>query len=111
VTRKWASVPASSGFRAISTQRRPAAVPPLIPHLRGVRSFAEPCYGDGALVRHLETFGLRCVYAGDISHGQDALALDHYGPADAIITKPALQPRADAQAGSRTSRTLRQPGC
>ena len=37
----------------------PAAVPPLIPHLRGVHSFAEPCCGDGALVRHLEAHGLR----------------------------------------------------
>ena len=27
------------------------AVLPLIPHLRGVRNFAEPCAGDGALVR------------------------------------------------------------
>ena len=44
-----------------------AAVPPLIPHLRGVRTFAEPCCGDGALVRHLESHGLRCVYAGDIA--------------------------------------------
>ena len=44
--------------------------------------------GDGALVRHLESFGLRCVYAGDIRTGQDALALDHYGAADAIITNP-----------------------
>ena len=65
-----------------------AAVVPLIPHLRGIRSFAEPCAGDGALVRHLESFGLRCVYAGDIRSGQDALALDHYGAADAIITNP-----------------------
>ena len=65
-----------------------AAVPPLIPHLRGVRTFAEPCCGDGALVRHLESFGLRCVYAGDIATGQDALALDTYGDADAIITNP-----------------------
>ena len=65
-----------------------AAVPPLIPHLREVRSFAEPCCGDGALVRHLEPFGLRCVYAGDIATGQDALLLDTYGPADAIITNP-----------------------
>jgi len=31
-----------------------AAVPPLIPFLRGVRTFAEPCCGDHALVRHLE---------------------------------------------------------
>ena len=37
-----------------------AAVPPLIPHLSGIRTFAEPCCGDGALVRHLESFGLRC---------------------------------------------------
>jgi hypothetical protein len=67
-----------------------AAVVPLIPYLRGsgIRTFAEPCAGDGALVRHLESFGLRCVYAGDISSGQDALALDHYGAADAIIANP-----------------------
>jgi hypothetical protein len=49
------------------------AVRPLIPHLRGVRTFAEPCCGDGALVRHLESFRLRCVYRGDIATGQDAL--------------------------------------
>lgn len=65
-----------------------AAVPPLIPHLRGVRAFAEPCAGGRLLVRHLESFGLRCVYAGDISTGQDALARDSYGEADAIITNP-----------------------
>jgi hypothetical protein len=65
-----------------------AAVPPLIPHLRGVRTFAEPCCGNGALVHHLELHGLRCGYAGDISTGQDALALEHYGDADAIITNP-----------------------
>ena len=59
---------------------------PLIPYLRGIRSFAEPCAGDGALVRHLESFGLRCVYAGDIRSGQDALALGHFGVADAVIT-------------------------
>jgi hypothetical protein len=67
------------------------AVPPLIPHLRGIRKFAETCCGDGALVRHLESLGrLRCVYAGDIATGQDALALtaaDCNG-ADAIITNP-----------------------
>src|SRR5262245_21525418 len=65
-----------------------AAVPPLVPFLRGVRTFAEPCCGDRALVRHLEAHGLRCVDAGDIATGQDALALDHYGAADAIITNP-----------------------
>ena len=65
-----------------------AAVPPLIPHLHGIRSFAEPCCGDGALVRHLEACGLRCAYAGDIATGEDALAVDTYGRADAIITNP-----------------------
>jgi hypothetical protein len=66
------------------------AVPQLIPHLRGVRSFAEPCCGDRALVRHLDSFGLRCVYAGDIETGQDALALTIAGcnGADSIITNP-----------------------
>jgi hypothetical protein len=65
-----------------------AAVVPLIPYLRRIRSFAEPCAGDGALVRHLEEVGLRCVYAGDIRTGQDALAFNCYGSADAIITNP-----------------------
>jgi hypothetical protein len=65
-----------------------SAALPLIPFLRGVRTFAEPCAGDGNLVRHLEGLGLRCVYAGDISTGQDALAIDSYGACDAIITNP-----------------------
>jgi hypothetical protein len=64
------------------------AVEPLIPFLRGIRSFAEPCAGDGDLVRHLESFGLRCIYAGDIRTGQDALTVDTYGPIDAILTNP-----------------------
>jgi hypothetical protein len=66
------------------------AVVPLIPYLRagGVKTFAEPCAGDGALVGHLESFGLRCVYSGDIRAGQDALMLGQYGAADAIITNP-----------------------
>jgi hypothetical protein len=70
----------------------PSAVWPLIPWLAGVRTFAEPCAGDDDdhhdLVRHLESRGLRCVYQGDIATGQDALALDHYDDADAIITNP-----------------------
>ena len=65
-----------------------SAVAPLIPHLRGVRTFSEPCCGNGALVLHLELFGLRCVHASDIATGQDALALEAYGDADAIITNP-----------------------
>ena len=55
-----------------------AAAVPLIPYLGGIRTFAEPCAGDGDLVRHLESFGLRCVWQGDIRTGQDALAFDQY---------------------------------
>jgi hypothetical protein len=65
-----------------------AAVPPLLPFLRGVRTFAEPCCGNGALVRHLEANGLRCAHASDIETGQDALKLDHYGDAQVVITNP-----------------------
>jgi hypothetical protein len=65
-----------------------AAVPPLIPHLRGVRTFAEPCCGDGQLVRHLESFGLRCVSSGDIATGQDALARDSFGGVPVITNPP-----------------------
>jgi hypothetical protein len=65
-----------------------AAVVPLIPYLGGIRTFAEPCAGDGALVRHLESFGLRCIWQGDIRCGQDALVVDSYGAVDAIITNP-----------------------
>src|SRR6516162_439366 len=65
-----------------------AAVLPLIPYLRGIKAFAEPCAGDGDLIQHLESFGLRCVYSGDIRFGQDALAIDSYGAVDAVITNP-----------------------
>ena len=65
-----------------------AATLPLIPYILGIKTFAEPCCGDGALVRHLESFGLTCVYASDIRDGLDALALESYGTIDAIITNP-----------------------
>jgi hypothetical protein len=67
-----------------------SAVLPLLPHLEGVRVFAEPCAGDGDLVRHLEGAGLQCGYAGDINRGgRDALAVNTYGEGiDAIITNP-----------------------
>ena len=35
-----------------------------------------------------KSHGLRCTYQGDIATGQDALALESYGGADAIITNP-----------------------
>ena len=68
------------------TPRR--AVPPLIPYLRGLRSFAEPCCGEGDLIRHLQSFNLRCVYSGDIATGHDALARDSYGGVPVITNPP-----------------------
>jgi hypothetical protein len=65
-----------------------AAVAPLLSYLHGVRSFAEPCCGNGRLVRHLESHGLICVYSGDITTGQDALARTDYGSPDVNITNP-----------------------
>jgi hypothetical protein len=82
-----------SRFERIASDFYPtpfAAVPPLIPHLRRarVRRFAEPCAGDGALVRHLESFGLTCVYQGDLSHGQDALAVSDFGGVPVLTNPP-----------------------
>ena len=65
-----------------------AAVAPLIPYLSGGSTFDEPCSGDGSLVRHLESYGLRCTYAGDIRTGQDALARNYYGGGAYNITNP-----------------------
>lgn len=62
------------------------AVLPLIPFLKGVRVFAEPCAGDGDLVRHLESFGLKCGYSGDITQGLDALKTTGLHRYDAIIS-------------------------
>jgi len=74
-----------------------AAVLPLVPHLRGVKTFAEPCAGDGRLVRHLEAAGLRCAWSSDLEplDGSvdllDAMSAPPAVPfqfADAIITNP-----------------------
>jgi len=65
-----------------------SVVPALIPHL-GIKRFAEPCAGHGDLVRHLESFGLECIYRDDISTGADALARRSYGSGEyVIITNP-----------------------
>ena len=67
------SVPASIDVRHFYPTPK-AALLPLIPHqcAAGIKTFAEPCRGEGDLVRHLESFGLACVYSGDIRSGQDA---------------------------------------
>jgi hypothetical protein len=64
------------------------AVLPLLPYLGGVRRFAEPCAGEGDLVRHLESLGLKCVHSGDIATGQDSLAVEDFGGAPVISNTP-----------------------
>ena len=69
----------------------PDAVSPLVPYLMAgnVRSFAEPCAGEGNLVRHLQSYGLRCVAKGDIANGRDALkwTINDCCRANILITK------------------------
>lgn len=66
----------------------PRAVEKLMPHLRGVKTFAEPCAGEGYLVGQLQAQGLTCVYEGDIDSGFDALTypFDQDATFDAIIS-------------------------
>lgn len=66
----------------------PRAIPPLVPFLDGVRTFAEPCCGGLDLVRMLEDAGLSCVYYSDIKRGHDALEAKGFHEPDAIITNP-----------------------
>lgn len=42
------------------------AVEPLFKHLPKKVKFAEPCAGDGRLIKHLKSQGHRCVFASDI---------------------------------------------
>lgn len=71
-----------------------AAVLPLMPFLKedDVRTFAEPCYGDGSLAAALTKNGLRCLAHGDLRDeiGQDARtwAPEDFNGADVVITNP-----------------------
>ena len=51
-----------------------------------MRAFCESCAGNYDLVRHLESFGLRCVSSGDITRGQDALRVERFDAP--VITNP-----------------------
>lgn len=69
------------------------AVLPLLPHLMPRTHFAEPCAGDGALVRHLEGAGHVCALALDIEPRGEGIipqsALDALLVGfDCIITNP-----------------------
>jgi hypothetical protein len=71
-----------------------AAVLPLLPHLPYGVMFAEPCAGDGALIRALEKHGMSCVEAldieprTDIAYRADALDWRPFDSVDCIITNP-----------------------
>lgn len=69
------------------------AVEPLLPHLVAKSRFAEPCAGNGALMKHLGWKGHICVWASDIEpravgiHENDAETCGK-GDADMFITNP-----------------------
>lgn len=67
-----------------------SAVVPLIPHLRGISTFAEPCAGEGKLIAALSSYGRFCVFKGDIENGFDAITDPQILDCkfDAIITNP-----------------------
>lgn len=68
------------------------AVVPLIPHLKGLKYFCEPCAGDGRLSDYLETLGMHCVLKSDIEPQRNdvsaANALNLYYPAPVITNPP-----------------------
>jgi hypothetical protein len=66
----------------------PRAVRVLLPHLkRGrIRTFAEPCLGEGKLAQQLIDAGLVCLLGSDIETGVDALTISDFNGADAIIS-------------------------
>lgn len=75
---------------------------PLLPFVPAGSSFVEPCAGDGRLIRHLESNGLRCVYACDIEpederiEKRDVLLFGQSLPAcDFIITNPPWERNRD----------------
>lgn len=43
-----------------------SAVEVLIPHIRHIKNYVEPCAGDGALAEHLGRFGKYYAYLSDI---------------------------------------------
>lgn len=71
----------------------PEAVQPLLPHLPANTAFIEPCAGDGALVRALESAGHRCVYRFDLEPQAPGIArrdalCQSYGRGGVLITNP-----------------------
>lgn len=71
----------------------------LVPHLKGVHTFAEPMCGDGAIIRTLEEAGFQCLFAADLEPMDDAASYAewadvrdtqawHYLDCDVIVSNP-----------------------
>lgn len=75
----------------------PRPVQVLLDQLSPGMRFVEPCAGDGALIRHLETAGHRCIHASDIAprarwiEQRCAMRLP---PRGLVITNPPYTPRS-----------------
>jgi hypothetical protein len=64
------------------------AVCPLLPHVKEVRTFIEPCAGTGQLTKHLAEAGLIPLRSYDISQGYDARVIEYPHVAEFFITNP-----------------------
>lgn len=67
------------------------AVLALLPHIKDIELYSEPCYGKGHLVEMIDRLSdARCVSYSDIDLGMDALdwTEDELCGSDAIITNP-----------------------
>lgn len=72
----------------------PRPVQLLQPHLPGALAYAEPCAGDGDIVKSMKWHGHRCVYACDISPGRGR---DWIEKRDALTLDKSWRRRAGAQ--------------
>ena len=86
-----------SSFERVERDFYPTPLPaalPLLDHLSAGTKFAEPCAGDGALVRHLESHGHVCTLASDIEpqidgpERVDVFNVSDFGNSDCVITNP-----------------------
>jgi hypothetical protein len=73
-----------------------AGVVPLLPYLPEGTAFAEPCAGDGRLIKHLRKHGHYCSFSCDLEPNDENIPIlnalelvdEHLRFADMIITNP-----------------------
>lgn len=66
----------------------PRAVAALSLHLEPDTIFAEPCAGEGDLIRDLERIGLQCDWQTDLPIDARSITCDDLASCDLIITNP-----------------------